>query len=129
MHIIAEDISAQAKEAAGQYEPSLDMFAPNFERLLIDYSVEYDQYHFDEVVVGAITPIVCDHIHSSQSFPNLFSRQVRRLLAQWNPLEEPALLTDQFRRWRKAFKMSTVPVESSVVDIYGTRTTVKTPQP
>jgi hypothetical protein len=44
------------------YEASLDSFTPSFERLLAQYTKEYEHYHIDEIVVAAIAPIVC-HVH------------------------------------------------------------------
>jgi tuftelin-interacting protein 11 len=62
VHLVADDISARAKEQSSMYEASLDSFTPSFERLLAQYTKEYEHYHIDEIVVAAIAPIVC-HAH------------------------------------------------------------------
>jgi tuftelin-interacting protein 11 len=58
VHLVADDINTQAKEQASTYEVSLDSFTPAFEKLLAQYTKEYDRYNLDEVVVAAIAPIV-----------------------------------------------------------------------
>lgn len=45
------------------------------------------------------------------------SRQVKRLLVEWKPLEEDGILP-HLRKWRKAFRLALVEDEG-VVDVYG----------
>jgi tuftelin-interacting protein 11 len=63
IHLITDDISVQAKEIASAYEPSLDIFSPNFEKLYGQYTKECERYRLDEVVVAAIAPTV--RVHTS----------------------------------------------------------------
>ena len=58
VNIVVGDINSQAKELASMYEPSLETFSANFEKLLGHYATEFDRYRLDEVVVAAIAPIV-----------------------------------------------------------------------
>lgn len=58
IHLIADDINAQAKELASAYEPSLEVFSPNFEKLYGQYPKECERYRLDEIVVAAIAPAV-----------------------------------------------------------------------
>jgi tuftelin-interacting protein 11 len=58
VHLVADDINSHAKEQASIYEASLDTFTPSFDKLLAQYTKEYERYHIDEIVVAAIAPIV-----------------------------------------------------------------------
>jgi tuftelin-interacting protein 11 len=58
IHLIVDDISAEAKELASVYEVSLDPFSPHFSRLLAQFPKEFDRYRLDEIVVAAIAPFV-----------------------------------------------------------------------
>ncbi|KAF8343173.1 GC-rich sequence DNA-binding factor-like protein-domain-containing protein [Cantharellus anzutake] len=84
---IVERINLKSQGIAS-YEANLDVLAEEFDKLAIDYSPDYDKYELDEVVVGAIAPYV------------------KRYTSQWKPLEAPSVLADDFRRWRKLFRMS-----------------------
>ncbi|KAF7983380.1 hypothetical protein HWV62_22381 [Athelia sp. TMB] len=100
-----EQINAQAKEMASIYEVSLDPFSPLFSKLLVEFPNEFDRYRLDEIVVAAITP------------------SVRRMVAQWNPLEEPTAFISTFRNWRQALKLGDAEEKpQGQVDVYGTRT-------
>ncbi|KAG9022220.1 hypothetical protein FS837_006526 [Tulasnella sp. UAMH 9824] len=101
VHIIVDDINSKAKEAAGLYEPTLQPFAPSVTSLIHDYSPEYEKYKLDDIVVAAIAPVV------------------RRLLTQWQPLEDPTFLTGELRAWKPALRTSAVPREDSQVVLYG----------
>ncbi|CAL1714173.1 unnamed protein product [Somion occarium] len=112
VHLVVDDINTQAKEASSTYEPSLEPFSASFDKLVGHYPKEFDRYRLDEIVIAAIAPVV------------------RRMLAQWKPLEEPAEFTAKFRLWRKALKMS-VPDESQhdQVQVYGSSTVITTSAP
>ena len=56
--LIVDDIKAQSQDSNGNYETSLGVFSPHIEKLVTDFATEYDVYHLDEIVVGAIAPIV-----------------------------------------------------------------------
>ncbi|EJD07266.1 TFP11-domain-containing protein [Fomitiporia mediterranea MF3/22] len=105
VHLVVDDISTKAKEAdLSDYEPSLDVFSAVVEKLISEFSKEYDRYRLDEVVVGAIVPTF------------------RRMMASWRPLDEPTAFTSTLRRWRQAFKMTVVQPEADMqVDVYGTQ--------
>ena len=92
------------------YEVSLDVFSANFDKLLGLYPDAFDRYRLDEVVVAAIAPIV------------------RRMLAQWQPLEDPTMFTGHFKQWRKAFRMSAdeTPPDAQV-QVYGSSAVVAPP--
>ncbi|KDQ61383.1 hypothetical protein JAAARDRAFT_190163 [Jaapia argillacea MUCL 33604] len=102
VHLVADEISALAKDLASQYEASLDSFSPSIEKLLGQFGSEFDRYGLDEIVVAAIAPIF------------------RRLVTQWRPLEDPTAFTAIFKRWRRALKI-VVPEEKvqNQVDVYG----------
>ena len=96
-----------AKELASVYEVSLEPFSPHFQKLISEYSREYDKYRLDEIVVAAIAPTV------------------RRLVANWNPLEQPSSFLSTFRSWQRALKINDTEVPSQTqVDVYGTRSIV-----
>ena len=58
VHLIVDDITAQAKKMASSYEVSLEPFSANFDSLFGLYPKDFDRYHLDEIVVAAIAPIV-----------------------------------------------------------------------
>jgi len=93
------------KELSSVYEVSLEPFSPHFQKLISEYSYEYDKYGLDEIVVAAIAPIV------------------RRMVANWNPLEQPSLFLSTFRSWQRALKINDAEIPPQTqVDVYGTRT-------
>ena len=54
-----DDINTKAREAdMSDYEPSLETFSTIVEKLISEFSKEYDHYRLDEVVVAAIVPTV-----------------------------------------------------------------------
>jgi len=80
------------------------------QKLINEYTAEYDRYGLDEIVVGAIAPVL------------------RRMIANWNPLEDPSLFLQTFRSWRRALKINEQPsLPESQVDVYGSKTTVSRP--
>jgi tuftelin-interacting protein 11 len=88
IHIIATNIDATAKELSSFYEISLDAFEPHFQKLINEYASEFEKYKLDEIVVGAIAPLV------------------KRMSTTWKPLEDPTFLLPTFRSWRIALKVS-----------------------
>lgn len=89
------------------YEVSLEPFSPHITRLVNQFSDEFDNYQLDEIVVAAIAPTL------------------RRLVATWNPLEDPLAFLSTFRQWRRALKVNTENAEpTDTVDIYGARTII-----
>ncbi|QRV88943.1 Tuftelin-interacting protein 11 [Ceratobasidium sp. AG-Ba] len=89
VHLVVDEISAKAKVVAREPEPqtALEQFTPYFDQLLMEYSGEYERHRLDEIVVASVAPTI------------------RRAMAQWEPLNEPAAFTDIFRRWKKAFRL------------------------
>lgn len=71
VHIVVDDISTQAKQAASVYEASLDPFSADFEKLVGLYPSEFDRYRLDEIVVAAIAPVVSHICVSVVAFPSL----------------------------------------------------------
>ena len=60
VHLVVDDINAKVKEvASSDYEPTLETFSSLIEKLLVNFSLEYDRYHLDEIVVAAVAPTVC----------------------------------------------------------------------
>ncbi|TBU40977.1 TFP11-domain-containing protein [Dichomitus squalens] len=110
MNIVVDEINTQSREAASMYEASLEPFSAGFDKLLGEHAKEFDRYRLDEVVVAAIAPVI------------------RRMLAQWQPLEDPTAFTASFRAWRRALKMA-IPGDKPVnqVQVYGSSTVVSTP--
>ncbi|KAF8817454.1 Sip1/TFIP11 interacting protein [Phlegmacium glaucopus] len=104
VQLLADDINVIAKELTSVYEVSLEPFSPHFQKLISEYSYEYDKYRLDEIVVAAIAPIV------------------RRMVANWNPLEQPSLFLLTFQSWRRALKINDAEIPSQTqVDVYGAR--------
>ncbi|KAH8075873.1 TFP11-domain-containing protein [Cristinia sonorae] len=111
VHLVVDDISAQAKQLESMYEASLDPFSVHFDKLLGLYPKEFERYHLDEIVVAAIAPTA------------------RRLFAQWNPMQEPTAFTSLFRSWRHAFRMNTEEKLRDQVQVYGSSTVVTSAVP
>ncbi|KAI0642293.1 GC-rich sequence DNA-binding factor-like protein-domain-containing protein [Trametes meyenii] len=107
MNIVVDEINVQARNAASTYEASLDTFASGFDKLLGQHVQEFDRYRLDEVVVAAIAPVI------------------RRMLASWQPLEDPTAFTSNFRSWRRALKMATSEErQPDQVQVYGNSTVI-----
>ncbi|KIK61690.1 hypothetical protein GYMLUDRAFT_199260 [Collybiopsis luxurians FD-317 M1] len=87
VQIVGSEIDAKAKEISSDYDASLDQFSPLFYKLTRDFETEFDRYQLDEVVVAAITPLV------------------RRLVAQWQPMEDPKAFISTFRNWRRVLRV------------------------
>ncbi|KAJ8079505.1 hypothetical protein PM082_011092 [Marasmius tenuissimus] len=105
VQLVATDIDVKAKELASVYEVSLDQFSPLFYKLMSEYDREFDKYRLDELVVAAIAPLV------------------RRMVSQWNPLEEPTAFMNTFRTWRRGLRVSSTEEQTEMqVDRYGTTT-------
>lgn len=104
---VVEDVNIKSKEIASHYEATLDVFTADFDKLSLEYSTEYERYQLDEVVVGAIAPYVSllIYVPPSVSYP-LFHFQVRRRFTMWNPLQEPEVLTAEFRKWKRLLRIS-----------------------
>lgn len=59
VHLVVDDINTKVKEiASSDYEPTLETFSSFIEKLLVNFSPEYDRYHLDEIVVAAVAPTV-----------------------------------------------------------------------
>ena len=107
IQIVANDINTVSRDLSSVYEVSLEPFSPLFQKLLLEYTAEYEKYRLDEIVVAAIAPVM------------------RRMAASWVPLEEPTFFLDTFRSWRRALKINDNETQPETqVDIYGTKTTV-----
>lgn len=108
------------------YEVSLGPFSANFEKLIGLYPDEFDRYRLDEIVVAAIAPVVCSSHSPTRSTATQYLTQIRRMLTQWQPLEDPQAFVFDLRVWRKALKMAepeeTVPVQQ--IQVYGSSTVI-----
>lgn len=59
VHLVVDEINVKAREVAqSDYEPTLDIFDEQIDKLLNYFGKEYERYRLDEIVVAAITPIV-----------------------------------------------------------------------
>lgn len=88
------------------YEVSLDPFSPLFHKLVDQFPIEFERYHLDDIVVAAVAPLL------------------RRMVAQWKPLEDPTAFISTFRGWRRALKVNSSDEKppQTQVDIYGSQT-------
>lgn len=59
VHLIVDEIKTQSQLSGSDYGPSLDAFSPHIEKLVTTFKMEYDTLRLDEIVVGAIAPVVC----------------------------------------------------------------------
>ena len=59
VRLVVDDIQILSRQQASDYEASLEPFSPYFHKLLSQFPSEFDRYRLDEIVVGAIVPIVC----------------------------------------------------------------------
>ncbi|KAF9479587.1 TFP11-domain-containing protein [Pholiota conissans] len=108
IQIVANDINTVAKDVASLHEVSLEPFSPLFQKLILEYSPEYDKYRLDELVVAAMAPAM------------------RRMTAAWDPLEDPLRFLSTFRSWRRALKINDEPPPPKTeIDVYGTQTTAR----
>ncbi|KAH9851914.1 TFP11-domain-containing protein [Lenzites betulinus] len=107
MNLVVGEINTQSREAASLYEASLGPFSAGFDKLLGQFTKEFDRYRLDEVVVAAIAPVM------------------RRMLTSWQPLQDPTAFTADFRLWRRALKMATQEAKPlNQVQVYGSSTVV-----
>ncbi|KAG7094056.1 hypothetical protein E1B28_007675 [Marasmius oreades] len=104
VQLVATQIDSKAKELASAYEVSLDQFSPLFYKLTSEYEHEFVKYQLDELIVAAIAPLV------------------RRMVAQWNPLEDPTAFMDTFRNWRRGLRVSQEKPPEMQIDRYGSTT-------
>ncbi|GAA5836279.1 hypothetical protein JCM9279_002246, partial [Rhodotorula babjevae] len=90
----------EATEAQVDAETVLGRFDDEFDRLLGDFAGESEEMGLDEVVVGAVAPLL------------------RRLWASWDPLASPSYTVSQLKRFRKLFRIDkdALPVTSATSD-------------
>jgi len=111
VQLVANDMNTMARELASVYEVSLEPFTPLVHKLVENYGAEFDRYGLDEIVIAAIAPLV------------------RRMVASWNPLEEPKAFISVFRGWRRALKVNNYEDDQSQkqLDVYGIQSITSTP--
>jgi len=105
IHLVVNDIQTLSRQQSSDYEASLEPFSPHFHKLLSQFPSEFDRYRLDEIVVASIAPVVRATM-TETPHPYLLLYQVRRLLSQWNPLEDPEKLLSTFRLWRRILKLA-----------------------
>ena len=105
VRLVVDDIRTLSRQQASDYEASLEPFSPHFHKLLSQFPSEFDKYKLDGIVVAAIAPIVCANV-AAMSYRCLLLYQVRRMLSQWNPMEDPGKLLSTFRLWKRALKLA-----------------------
>lgn len=59
IHLIVDEIKTQSQLFDRDYELSLEAFSPHIEKLMTFFKIEYYSYGLDEIIVGAISPVVC----------------------------------------------------------------------
>ncbi|KAF9006058.1 GC-rich sequence DNA-binding factor-like protein-domain-containing protein [Cyathus striatus] len=107
IQIVTNDINNVSKELSSVYEVSLESFSPLFHELADKFASEFDKYKLDEIVIAAIAPVV------------------RRMVANWDPLGDPAEFVSTFRGWRKVLKVDIADnIPQHQIDVYGARSTV-----
>ena len=101
--VVAKDIQSLSQELSSVYEISLEPFTPFVYKLVSQFSDEFDKYQLDEIIVAAIAPLV------------------RRMVANWNPLEDPSTFASTFRSWRRALRVTTTEDKPplTVINVYG----------
>lgn len=101
--LVAKDIQSLSQELSSAYEISLEPFTPFVYKLVSQFSDEFDKYQLDEIIVAAIAPLV------------------RRMVANWNPLEDPSAFASTFRSWRRALRVKTAEDKppATEVNVYG----------
>ncbi|KAK2463587.1 hypothetical protein APHAL10511_004338 [Amanita phalloides] len=106
--LVTNDIQSLSKELSSVYEISLEPFSPFIYKLVSQFSTELDLYQLDEIIVAAIAPLV------------------RRMVANWNPLEDPSAFVSTFRSWRRVLrvKLTEDKLPKTELDVYGREVTV-----
>ena len=101
--LVTKDIQSLSQELSSVYEISLEPFTPFVYKLVSQFSDEFDKYQLDEIIVAAIAPLV------------------RRMVANWNPLEDPSTFASTFRSWRRALRVKTIEDKppSTIINVYG----------
>ena len=85
IHLVVDDIQTLSRQQSSDYEASLEPFSPHFHKLLSQFPTEFNRYRLDEIVVGAIMPIVCATI-----FGNVVSALIASLGTAITLAMEPA---------------------------------------
>ncbi len=107
-------------------EVFLRPFSDEFDNLYVEG--EYQSMGLDEVVVGAIAPIVSQNLSTLCTILTswltrcLVRLQLRRLFQHWDPLAQPTLAVAELKRWRKLFlidKHAPPPTDQMDLDVYG----------
>lgn len=101
-----QKISASLRYDERSISDQLALFADSFANLLNTATqAEYDQYRLDEVVVGAIAPIM------------------KTAWADWDVLAQPMAHLEDLRQWRKAYRLQKRDTDADAslqVDLFGT---------
>lgn len=81
VHLVVDEISAKAKEVTRDPDPSakLGEFTPYFDKLLMEYSGEYEKYRLDEIVVASVAPTVSFYLFYQSSWLTRYRCAVRWL--------------------------------------------------
>ncbi|KAF8347814.1 GC-rich sequence DNA-binding factor-like protein-domain-containing protein [Amanita rubescens] len=101
--LVVNDIQSLSQELSSVYEISLEPFTPYVYKLVSQFSDEFDKCQLDEIIVAAIAPFV------------------RRMVANWNPLQDPSAFASTFRSWRRALRIKTAEDKppSTQLDVFG----------
>ena len=111
VHLVIDELAAVTKQMRGGDSDALAELSPSIEKLVKEFSGEYERYGIDEVVVAALAPAF------------------KVILTTWRPLEEPAKMTDILKTWRPALRMSSEPEPDMEIDIYGAQRVSTKPTP
>ena len=100
-----QKLSASLRYDERGISEQLALFSDSFDNLLSTATPEeYEQYRLDEVVVGAIAPIM------------------KAAWQDWDVLTSPTAYLEDLRKWRKCYRLQkrdTEPEDSMQVDLFG----------
>lgn len=111
VHLVIDELAAVTKQMRGGDSDALAELSPSIEKLVKEFSGEYERYSIDEVVVAALAPTF------------------KVILTTWRPLEEPTKMTDILKTWRPALRISSEPEPDMEIDIYGAKRVSTKPTP
>ncbi|KAJ7574532.1 GC-rich sequence DNA-binding factor-like protein-domain-containing protein [Mycena floridula] len=102
VQLVVTELSAKGREM--ENEVSLDPLSPLLITLSTQFTEDIVKYRLDEIVVAVIAPVF------------------RRMVAAWNPLEDPAAFVSTFQSWRAVLGL-VVEKPRTEVDLYGVEST------
>ena len=111
VHLAVDELAAVTKQMRSGGNDALAKLSPSIEKLVREFSGEYERYGIDEVVVAAFAPAF------------------KATLESWRPLKEPNEMTGILKTWQPALRMSCNLEPDMEVDIYGAQRVSTKPIP